>query len=150
MSYLAALPILLVLALMLFFRRGSHQAGFAGWLAGIAVAFLFFGLNWKVLWVSQVKALLLTVNVLAVLWPALMMYHLVDQAGGVRAIAEALQDMIPDPGWLLVVQAWMFSALVENLAGFGLPIAIIAPMLILLGVIPVARWRRLPSVTAGR
>ena len=138
MSYLfAALPILLVLALMLFFRRGSHQAGFAGWLAGIAVAFLFFGLNGKVLWVSQVKALLLTVNVLAVLWPALMMYHIVDKAGGVRAIAYALQEMIPEPGWLLVVLAWMLSALVENLAGFGLPIAIIAPMLILLGVIPV-------------
>ena len=102
MSYLlASLPILLVLALMLFFRRGSHQAGFAGWAAGLLVAFLFFGLNWSVLWVSQVKALLLTVNVLAVLWPALMMYHIVDKAGGVRAIAYALQEMIPEPGWLL-------------------------------------------------
>ena len=138
MSYLyAALPILLVLALMLFLRRGSHEAGFAGWLAGIAIAFLFFGLNGQVLWVSQVKGLLLTLNVLAVLWPALLMYHIVDRAGGVHAIAYALQEMIPEPGWLLVVLAWLLSALVENLAGFGLPIAIIAPMLILLGVMPV-------------
>jgi lactate permease len=134
---LAALPILLVLALMLFFKRGSHEAGGAGWLAGIAVAFFAFGLNGQVLWVSQVKALLLSLNVLAVLLPALAMYHIVDKAGGVRAIAYALQEMIPEPGWLLVVLAWMLSALVENLAGFGLPIAIIAPMLILLGVIPV-------------
>ena len=138
MSYFyAALPILLVLALMLFLRRGSHEAGFGGWLAGIAVAFFFFGLNWSLLWVSQLKALLLSVNVLTVLWPALLMYHIVDKAGGVRAIAYALQEMIPEPGWLLVVLAWMLSALVENLAGFGLPIAIIAPMLILLGVVPV-------------
>ncbi len=138
MNYLyAILPILLVLALMLFFHRGSHQAGFAGWLAGIAVAFLFFGLNGQVLWVSQVKGLLLTLNVLAVLWPALLLYHIVDKAGGVRAIANALQEMIPEPGWLLVVLAWMLSPLVENLAGFGLPIAIVAPMLILLGVTPV-------------
>ena len=138
MSYLlASLPILLVLALMLVFRRGSHQAGFAGWLAGIVVAFAAFGLNFSVLWVSQVKGLLLTMNVLAVLWPALLLYHVVDQAGGVRAIANALQEMIPEPGWLLVVLAWMLSPLVENLAGFGLPIAIVAPMLILLGVIPV-------------
>ena len=147
MSYLfAALPILLVLALMLFFRRGSHQAGFVGWLAGIGVAFLFFGLNGSVLWVSQTKALLLVLNVLAVLWPALMMYHIVDKAGGVRAIAYALQEMIPEPGWLLVVLAWMLSPLVENLAGFGLPIAIIAPMLILLGVIPV---RAVAAVAIG-
>jgi len=147
MNYLlAALPILLVLALMLFFHRGSHQAGFAGWLAGIAVAFLFFGINGSVLWVSQVKALLLTVNVLAVLWPALLLYHLVDNAGGVRAIANALQQMIPEPGWLLVVLALMLSPLMENLAGFGLPIAIVAPMLILLGVIPV---RAVAAVAVG-
>ena len=138
MTYLyAALPILLVLVLMLFFKRGSHEAGFAGWLAGIAVAVLVFGLNWQVFWVSQVKGLLLALNVLAVLWPALILYNLVDQAGGVRAIAGALQEMIPDPGWLVVVQAWMLTALVENLAGFGLPIAIVAPMLIAMGVNPV-------------
>ena len=147
MNYLlSAVPILLVLALMLFFHRGSHQAGFAGWLAGIAVAFLFFGLNGSVLWVSQVKALLLTINVLAVLWPALLLYHIVDNAGGVRAIANALQQMIPEPGWLLVVLAWMLSPLMENLAGFGLPIAIVAPMLILLGVIPV---RAVAAVAVG-
>ena len=53
MSYFyAALPILLVLALTLFFKRGSHQAGFAGWLAGILIAVLAFGLNWQVFWVS--------------------------------------------------------------------------------------------------
>ena len=133
----AALPILLVLVFMLFLRRGSHEAGFGGWLVGIAVAFLFFGLNWNVLWVSQLKALLLSLNVLTVLWPALLMYHIVEMSGGVRAIAYALQEMIPEPGWLLLVLAWMLSALVENLAGFGVPIAVIAPMLILLGVIPV-------------
>ena len=139
MSYFyAALPILLVLALMLFFKRGSHQAGFAGWLAGIVIAVLAFGLNWQVFWVSQVKGLLLSLNVLWVLWPALVLYHLVDQAGGIRAIAAALQEMIPDHGWLLVVQAWMLTALVENLSGFGLPIAIVSPLLIAMGVSPVA------------
>lgn len=138
MSYLyAALPILLVLALMLFFKRGSHQAGFAGWLAGIVVAVLVFGLNWQVFWVSQAMGLLLSLNVLAVLWPALVLYHLVDQAGGIRAIAGALQEMIPDRGWLLVVQAWMLTALLENLAGFGMPMAIAAPMMIAMGVSPV-------------
>jgi lactate permease len=138
MNYLYAfLPILLVLLLMLIFRRGSHEAGLAGWLCGILIAALAFGLDWQVFWVSQVKGLFLTLNVLAVLWPALLLYHLVDQAGGVHAIALALQEMIPETGWLLIIQAWMLSAFVENLAGFGLPIAIVAPMLILMGVKPV-------------
>jgi lactate permease len=137
--FLALLPILIVLVLMLAFRAGSHIAGMAGWLAGLLVAFLFFGLDWDVLWVSQVKSLMVTFNVLLVIWPALFLYHLVDQAGGIRAIALALEGVIPDRGWLLVIQAWMLTAVIENLSGFGLPIAIASPMLMALGV---------PAITA--
>lgn len=134
---LALLPILIVLVLMLVFRAGSHIAGLAGWIAGLAIAFFAFGLNWDVLWVSQAKSLMVTFNVLLVIWPALFLYHLVDQAGGIRAIALALEGVIPDRGWLLVVQAWMLTAVIENLSGFGLPIAIASPMLIALGVPPI-------------
>lgn len=134
---LALLPILIVLTLMLAFHAGSHQAGFAGWIAGLAVAFFFFGLNGQVLWVSQLKSLLVTLNVLLVIWPALFLYHLVDQVGGIRAIAVALEGLMPDRGWLLVIQAWMLTAVIENLSGFGLPIAIASPMLVVLGVPPV-------------
>jgi lactate permease len=122
---------------MLVFRFGSLQAGFMGWITGIIVGFLAFGLNWQVLWISQVKSLLLTMNVLLVLWPALFLYHLVDQVGGIRAIAIALQSVIPDKGWLLIIQAWILTGLVENLTGFGMPIAIVAPMMIALGVAPL-------------
>ena len=133
----AFLPILLVLVLMLALRWGSHLAGFAGWLCGLVVAFFVFGLNWQVFWVSQAKGLLLTFNVLAVLWPALFLYNLVDQIGGIRAIALALQGMVHNQGWLLILQAWMLTALIESLAGFGMPIAIVAPMLMALDVAPV-------------
>ena len=134
---LALLPILTVLTLMLVFRTGSHQAGFAGWAVGLVIAFLAFGLDGQVLWVSQVKSLLVTLNVLLVIWPALFLYHLVDQAGGIRAMAAELENLMPDRGWLSIIQAWMLSAVVENLSGFGLPIAITSPMLMALGVAPV-------------
>jgi lactate permease len=135
--FLALLPILIVLVMMLVFRSGSHTAGLAGWIAGLAVAFFAFGLNMDVLWVSQVKSLLVTFNVLLVIWPALLLYHLVDQAGGIRAIALALEGFIPDRGWLLIVEAWMLTGIIENLAGFGLPIAIASPLLMALGVTPL-------------
>ena len=135
MSYLLAfLPILSVLILMLFFHRNSQEAGSTGWVIGIGIALFSFGLNWNVFWVSQVKSLLLSLNVLLVLWPALLLYNLVDQIGGVKAIARWLGDMINDRGLLLLVLAWIFSSVVEGVAGFGLPIAIVGPMLVVLGV----------------
>jgi lactate permease len=133
----ATIPIVLVLLTMTVLRKGSALAGLVGWIAGLVVALVCFGLNWQVLWVSQVKGLLLSLNVLLILWPALLLYTLVDQVGGIRAIAGALQELLPDKGWLAIIQAWMLTALIESLAGFGMPIAIVSPMLMAIGVPPI-------------
>lgn len=134
---LAALPILIVLALMLLARWGGQRAGPVGWLAGVVIAALAFGLTPDVLWVSQAKGVLLALYVLVVLWPALLLYNIVRQAGGIDALAGALQRVIHARGVLLVVVAWAFSGALEGLAGYGIPIAVVAPMLVGLGVTPV-------------
>lgn len=134
---LAALPVLVLLGLMVGLRWGAQHAGPASWLAGIVVAALAFGLTPAVLWVSQARGLLLALFVLAVMWPALLLYNIVDRTGGIRALAQGLQRVIRDQGLLLLVLAWAFSGLLEGLAGFGLPIAVVAPMLVILGVNPV-------------
>lgn len=134
---LAALPILIVLGLMVALRWGGQRAGPAGWLAGVVVALLAFGLNFDVFWVSQAKGVLLALFVLAVLWPALLLYNLVARAGGIQATAQRLESLIADRGLLLIVMAWAFSGMLEGLAGFGVPIAIVAPMLVSLGTPPV-------------
>lgn len=145
--YLAALfPILVVLALMTIFHMPGHKAGPAGWFAAVVVAALVFGLNVDVLWVSQAKGLVTSCLVLAVLWPALLLYNLVHRAGGIDAVARALRQVIPDYGLLLIILAWAFSGLLEGLAGYGIPIAIVAPMLIGLRVKPV---RAVAAVAVG-
>ena len=135
--FLAILPILIVLGLMIYFRWGGQRAGPIGWLCCTFVASMSFGLDWKVFWVSQAKGLLLSLNVLLVLWAALYLYHLVNLIGGIEAIAQRLEQLIADRGLLLLVLAWIFSAMIEGVAGFGLPIAIVAPMLVTLGVPPL-------------
>jgi lactate permease len=134
---LAAAPILIVLALMLGARWGGQRAGPAGWLAGVAVAALAFGLTPEVAWVSQAKGLLLSLYVLAVLWPALLLFNVVRQIGGIRALGDGLQRALADRGLLLPVVAWAFAGALEGLAGFGIPIAVASPMLVGLGVAPL-------------
>ena len=138
MAYLlAALPILVLLGLMLGPRWGAQKAGPASWLSGVLIAALAFGLTPAVLWVSQARGLLLSLFVLAVLWPALLLYNIADRSGGIHAIASGLERAAGDRGLLLVLLAWAFSGLLEGLAGFGLPIAVVSPMLVALGVEPV-------------
>jgi lactate permease len=134
---LAATPILVVLVIMMVFRVGGQYAGPIGLLTGILVASLAFGLNWQVLWVSQLKGVLLSLFVIAVFLPALLLYNTVNQANGIQAVAAALGNLITDRGILLIVIAWAFSSMLEGLAGFGLPVAIVSPMLTGLGVDPI-------------
>jgi lactate permease len=136
--FLAALPILTVLVLMMALRWGGQRAGPLGWLISMGVAALAFGLNFQVWWVSQVKGLILSLFVLAILFPALFLYNVVDQVGGIRSIAGGLERAVGERGMLLILLAWAFSSVLEGLAGFGLPIAVVAPMLVILGINPLS------------
>lgn len=141
--FLAFLPILLILVLMAGFHWSGQKAGPAGWAAGVLVGVFAFGLNWQVFWVSQYKGLLISIYVLLVLWPALLLYFLVNQFGGIQAIAQAMQRSVRDHLFLTVLIAWSFSGMLEGITGFGVPIAIVAPILVGMGVSPIL------AVTAG-
>lgn len=136
-SLLAASPILVVLVVMLFFRLGGQVAGPVGFFTGLAVAWLSFGMTPELFWVSQQKGFLLSLFVVAIFFPALMLYNTVNEARGIQSIIYALECLITDRSILLVTTAWAFSGLMEGVAGFGLPVAIISPMLVGMGVSPI-------------
>lgn len=134
---LAVLPLVLLAGLMIGPRWSAQRAGPVSWLAGLVIAALWFGLTPAVLWVSQARGALLALYVLAVFWPALLLYFVVEQAGGIQAIVAALAARIPQRGLLLITLAWAFSAFLEGLAGFGIPIAVIAPILVSMQIAPI-------------
>ena len=138
MNILAAvLPILVVIVLMIGLRWSGQASGMAGWVVTVVIAFLVFGLTWEVWRVSQLKGLLLSLNVIAILWPAIFLYEMVELMGGIQASADAMQLAIAKRGLQLIVVAWIFSGLLEGLSGFGIPLAIIAPLLVAMGVAPL-------------
>lgn len=138
MSFLwAILPILVVVSCMLFLKWGSERAVPLGLAVGLVIAWLKFGLNGDVLAVAAGKSVFIALNVLLILWSAVLLFKLVDINGGIKALAEVLESMSNDRGWLTVVLAWCLTGVVESLAGFGLPMAIVGALLLGLGVPPI-------------
>ena len=137
-TFLAALPILLLLTLMAVFRWSGRRAGIVSWLTALLIASLFFGLTPQVFAVSQLKSIIFSLYVLVILWPALLLYNLNNQVGGIQALTAWLTELVPDRSLLVILLAWPFSSILEGVAGFGLPIAVAAPMLISLGVPPLS------------
>jgi len=135
---LAFLPILAILVLMLRFRWGGAKAGAAGWLVALLVAALRFGAGWRVLAYAQLKGLLLTFFVVYIIWGALLFFRVTDEAGAVEAVGQGLPRLTPDRGLQALLLGWVFSAFLQGMGGFGVPVAVVAPLLIGLGFPPVA------------
>lgn len=134
---LAFSPIIIVLAGMLLFQQGGQTAGPVGFIAGLMIASQHFGLTPQILAYSQWKGLNLTLFIISILFPALVLYGVVNHAGGFERFARAMSALIPHQGILWLVVAWAFSAIMEGVAGFGLPIAVAAPILIGMGMDPL-------------
>jgi lactate permease len=134
---LAFSPIAVVLALMVGFRWGGKKAGPVGWVVALVVAWLFFGAGPDVLLTSQLRGILLTLYVLYIIWMALVLYRVVDEAGAITVIGQGIARLTAEPTMQLLLLAWAFSAFLQGVAGFGVPIAVVAPLLIGMGFAPV-------------
>jgi lactate permease len=134
---LAFSPVLVVLVLMLRLRWGGSQAGAAGWLAAVIAAAVFFGAGPRLIVFAQLKGLLLALDVLYVIWPALLLFHVADEAGAIRIIGQRLPALTADRMMQGILLGWVFVSFLQGVGGFGVPVAVVAPLLVGLGFGPV-------------
>jgi lactate permease len=134
---LALSPVIVVLILMLVFKWGGSKAGAAGWFASILVAFAVFGAGPFVLAYSQTQAVFLSLDVLYIVWTALLLFHIADEAGAVRVIGAALPKLTADRMMQGLLLGWLFASFLQGMGGFGVPVAVAAPLLVGLGFNPV-------------
>jgi lactate permease len=139
MNFLLSLsPILVILFLMIGLRWGAARAGGAGYLSALLIALVFFGAGPELLGVAHAKALLLSLDVLLIIWAAFLLYRVADEAGAIRTIGLALPHLTNDQGMLALLIGWVFASFLQGVGGFGVPVAVVAPLLVGLGFSPLA------------
>ena len=134
---LALSPILLILVLMLRFRWSAAKAGLVGWLVALFVAWGVFGAGFEALAVAHGKAVLLTLDVLMIVWAAFLLYRVAAEAGAVRMLSETLPRWTNDRGMQALLIGWPFASFLQGVGGFGVPTAVTAPLLVGLGFSPI-------------
>jgi lactate permease len=136
---LALLPPLVVLILMVGFRWGGSRAGTVGWLVALVIALARFGVGGEVLFYAHIRALILTIDVVLIVWTALLLYFVVKEAGALEVIAGWFSALTADETLRVLLLGWIFTSFLQGVGGFGVPVAVVAPLLVGLG---------LPAMTA--
>ncbi len=134
---LALSPVLVVVVLMLIFHWGGSRAGGLGWFTAVLVASLFFGAGFELLAVAQIKAVLLSLDVLLIIWMALVLFNLSQEAGAIRMLGKSMPGLTDDRVMQSILIGWLMVTFLQGLGGFGVPVAVCAPMLVGLGFNPI-------------
>ena len=134
---LTFLPIAVLLVTIIGLRWGAPKAGAAAWFVAVAVAVLAFGSDERLIALANAKGLSLSVFVLSIIWSAVFLYNVVEQLDGPRVIGATLSRLVADPLLQSLLIAWCFSSFLQGITGFGVPVAVAAPLLIIVGVPPV-------------
>jgi lactate permease len=134
---LALFPVLIILALMIVFRWGAAKAGAVGWFTAVLVSMIRFEAGIELLALSQVKAVLLALDVLLIVWSAFLLYRVVDEAGAIQVLGKALPKLTGDRAMQALLIGWTFASFLQGVGGFGVPLAVTAPLMIGVGFSPL-------------
>ncbi|CAM3904595.1 L-lactate permease [Alkalicoccus chagannorensis] len=133
----AALPLVLLLVMLVGLRWSGPRSG---WIAmGIAtlLAFTLYQAPFDNIAVGFGMGLWEAFFILLVVWPALWLYQVTKEAGAFTVIREDIQKTSKNYLFLVLAFGWVFASFLQGIAGFGAPIAVVAPLLIGIGVKPV-------------
>lgn len=135
--FLAAFPLLVILVLMLGLKWGGVKAGALGWLSSLLIAVLWFDAGAPVLFWAQVQGIFRAGYVLYIIWGALFFFRVTETDGTLEGVTEILQKLAPDPILQVLLMAWGFTSFLQGVGGFGVPLAVVAPILVAMGFSPV-------------
>lgn len=131
--FVAAAPVVALLGGILWLRWRAYRAAALAWLVAVLGAVAFFGAGPALLAAASAKGLSLALLVMLIVWAAVFLYSLAEDLGAVRVIAAKLMGSTGDPLLLALLLAWTFAGFMQGIAGFGVPVAVVAPLMVLGG-----------------
>ncbi len=134
---MALLPVLMILLLMTVFHLGGSKAGVFTWLGTQVIAISFFGASLKLLQYAYVKAFFQALDVLLIIWGAMFLYQVTKSAGTIEKIGSFLARFTGNEAFLGIFLGWLFPSFLQGMGGFGVPVAVSAPLLVSSGFSPI-------------
>lgn len=134
----AIIPIISLLIMMVGFQWGAKKAAPIGLLLAILNGFLVFKAPLDLIAYEAIKGIWSAVIVLLIVWPAVLLYEIVHKVDAFHVIRQGIQKYTPNQLIQVLALGWCFTSFLQGITGFGVPVAVGAPLLIGIGVNPIS------------
>ena len=134
---LALVPVLFLLVVIMKFGWGVAKAAPAGMALALGIAVLFYRSSPASLVYESGKGLWNAVTILLVVWPAVFSYELTCESRGFDAIRQGIQALTRHELLQILILGWIFPSFLQGITGFGVAVAVGAPLLLSIGVKPL-------------
>ena len=133
LALLAAIPILAIFILMVGFRWSATKAmPFAFFITLLLALFVWkTPMNWIL--ASSLNGVFIALTIILIVFGALTLLFSLRESGALTIINEGFSYVSSDRRIQTIIIAWMFGGFLEASAGFGAPIALVAPLLLSIG-----------------
>ncbi len=134
----AALPVVVLLAALAFFRVAAHNAALLGLSTALTIAMVVYGMPPSLAFASALNGALYGLFPIGwIVLSAIFVYDLSVHTGKFDVVKASISGLASDRRIQALLIAFSFGALMEGAAGFSTPVAICAAMLIGLGFRPL-------------
>jgi lactate permease len=97
------------------------------------IAIAFWGVSFNRVAAATLEGLIITVQVLWIIFGALLLLNTLKHSGGISSIRSGFARISPDRRVQVILIAWLFGSFIEGASGFGTPAAVAAPLLVAVG-----------------
>ena len=135
----AAIPIIVLLGSLAFFRIAAHWAAILGLVSALFIAIVVYGMPTATAGGAAFNGALF--GLLPIGWIVLnviFLYQLTKEKGYFQILQDNIANVTADRRLQLLLIAFAFGAFFEGAAGFGTPVAVTGAILIGLGFSPLA------------
>lgn len=133
LSFLALAPILVIGVLLVGFRWPAIWAMPVGYVIVVIIGLLVWNLSMQSIVASTLQGLVTAVGFIYIILGALLLLATLSESGAVDTIRAGFTDISADRRIQAIIIAWLFGSFIEGAAGFGMPAAVAAPLLLALG-----------------
>jgi lactate permease len=133
LALLAAIPLATIFILMVNLRWPATKA----MPVALGVTLILVLLIWKtplnLVLASGINGIFVMLKIILIVFGALTLLFTLKESGALGVINHGFSTISPDRRVQTIIIAWLFGGFLEGAAGFGVPAALVAPLLLSLG-----------------